>query len=257
MRRATTRPSSPPTRQGALKHVGESYPFTSSGRLLLTADNHNSVNGIREFARAAGTPVAYAPLTVPELRLDLAALDALLSEARPGASNLFAFPAQSNFTGVTHPLDLVARAHDRGWDVRARRRGLRLDQSSEPARGPARLRQRLVLQDVRLPDGRRLPAGPQHRSRHASPTVVCRRHGQLRHGRRPSSHPLARRSRLRRRHAELLLDRRRRDRAAASGRRSASTRSRRAWTASPAGCSNGWSRCGTRTDVRWSASTAR
>ena len=102
---------------GALKHVGESYPFTSASRLLLTADNHNSVNGIREFARSAGARVTYAPLTVPELRLDLAALDTLLSEAQPGAPSLFAFPAQSNFTGVKHPLDLVARAHDRGWHV--------------------------------------------------------------------------------------------------------------------------------------------
>jgi selenocysteine lyase/cysteine desulfurase len=102
---------------GALKHVGESYPFSPAGRLLLAADNHNSVNGIREFARAAGATIAYAPLTVPELRLDLAALDALLSDAGPGAPNLFAFPAQSNFTGVRHPLDLVTRARDRGWDV--------------------------------------------------------------------------------------------------------------------------------------------
>jgi selenocysteine lyase/cysteine desulfurase len=102
---------------GGLKHVGESYPFAANGRLLLSADNHNSVNGIREFARAAGARVMYAPLTVPELRLDLAALEALLAEAEPGAANLFAFPAQSNFTGVKHPLDLVARAHDRGWDV--------------------------------------------------------------------------------------------------------------------------------------------
>ena len=102
---------------GALKHVGESYPFTPGGRLLLSADNHNSVNGIREFARAAGTEVAYAPLTVPELRLDQPALDALLSEAQSGEANLFAFPAQSNFTGVTHPLELIDRAHRRGWDV--------------------------------------------------------------------------------------------------------------------------------------------
>jgi selenocysteine lyase/cysteine desulfurase len=102
---------------GALKHVGESYPFASTGRLLLTADNHNSVNGIREFARAADATIVYAPLTVPELRLDLAALDVLLSGAQYGAPNLFAFPAQSNFTGVQHPLDLIARAHDRGWDV--------------------------------------------------------------------------------------------------------------------------------------------
>jgi molybdenum cofactor sulfurtransferase len=102
---------------GALKHVGESYPFSPSSRLLLSADNHNSVNGIREFARAAGASIRYAPLTVPELRLDLAALDALLFEARPGEANLFAFPAQSNFTGVKHPLELIAHAHERGWDV--------------------------------------------------------------------------------------------------------------------------------------------
>ena len=38
----------------ALKLVGESYPFGPGGRYLLTFDNHNSVNGIREFARARG-----------------------------------------------------------------------------------------------------------------------------------------------------------------------------------------------------------
>jgi selenocysteine lyase/cysteine desulfurase len=102
---------------GALKHVGESYPFASGSTLLLSADNHNSVNGMREFARARGASVAYAPLTVPELRLDTARLDALLGECDPRAPNLFAFPAQSNFTGVQHPLDLIARARDRGWDV--------------------------------------------------------------------------------------------------------------------------------------------
>jgi selenocysteine lyase/cysteine desulfurase len=101
---------------GALKHVGESYPF-AGGRLLLTADNHNSVNGIREFAREAGAVISYAPLTVPELRVDVTALQAMLDSATPGAANLFAFPAQSNFTGVKHPLDLIARAHDHGWDV--------------------------------------------------------------------------------------------------------------------------------------------
>jgi molybdenum cofactor sulfurtransferase len=102
---------------GALKLVGESYPFDTRGKLLLTADNHNSVNGIREFARAKGVSAHYAPLTRPELRLDQAALDDLLSEADPAAANLFAFPAQSNFSGVKHPLDLVARAQAKGWHV--------------------------------------------------------------------------------------------------------------------------------------------
>jgi molybdenum cofactor sulfurtransferase len=102
---------------GALKHVGESYPFSPGGRLLLSVDNHNSVNGIREFALARGASLAYAPLTTPELRIDEPRLDHLLAASDRDANNLFAFPAQSNFTGVKHPLELVERAHARGWDV--------------------------------------------------------------------------------------------------------------------------------------------
>ncbi len=102
---------------GALKHVGESYPFSPGGRLLLSVDNHNSVNGIREFALARGASLAYAPLTTPELRIDEPHLDHLLAASDRDANNLFAFPAQSNFTGVKHPLELVERAHARGWDV--------------------------------------------------------------------------------------------------------------------------------------------
>ena len=49
----------------ALKLVGEAFPFRAGGRYLLTADNHNSVNGIREFAAGKGAAVDYAPLTVP------------------------------------------------------------------------------------------------------------------------------------------------------------------------------------------------
>jgi molybdenum cofactor sulfurtransferase len=102
---------------GALKHVGESYPFSPGGRFLLTADNHNSVNGIREFAVARGATVSYAPLTTPELRIDESRIDLLLASAARDRHNLFAFPAQSNFTGVKHPLELVERAHAHGWDV--------------------------------------------------------------------------------------------------------------------------------------------
>jgi selenocysteine lyase/cysteine desulfurase len=101
---------------GALKHVGESYPFSQGAGLLLTVDNHNSVNGIREFARAKGAPVDYAPLTVPELRIDRGSLEAMLAAPSTGPG-LLAFPAQSNFTGVKHPLDVIELAHARGWDV--------------------------------------------------------------------------------------------------------------------------------------------
>jgi len=102
---------------GGLKLVGESFPFAPGSRYLLTFDNHNSVNGIREFARAKGATVEYAPLTLPELRLDAARLESLLGEANPARDNLFAYPAQSNFSGVKHPLDLIAKAQSRGWRV--------------------------------------------------------------------------------------------------------------------------------------------
>lgn len=106
-----------PNATGALKLVGESYPFEPRGRFLLPYDNHNSVNGIREFARSAGATVAYTPVVPPDMRCDEAALAAHLERADPAANNLFAYPAQSNFSGVQHSLDWIARAQSRGWHV--------------------------------------------------------------------------------------------------------------------------------------------
>jgi selenocysteine lyase/cysteine desulfurase len=40
-----------------------------------------------------------------------------LGTASRAARNLFAFPAQSNFSGVKHPLELVGEARAKGWDV--------------------------------------------------------------------------------------------------------------------------------------------
>ncbi|HEX9056696.1 MAG TPA: aminotransferase class V-fold PLP-dependent enzyme [Ktedonobacterales bacterium] len=102
---------------GALKLVGESYPFQPGGEYLLTFDNHNSVNGIREFARARGAQVTYAPVIPPDMRIESGKLDALLSQARRDAHNLFAYPAQSNFSGVQHALEWTPRAQAAGWDV--------------------------------------------------------------------------------------------------------------------------------------------
>lgn len=106
-----------PNASGALKLVGESYPFTPESHYLLTFDNHNSVNGIREFAMAKGSTVTYAPLTRPDLRIDQERLKALWETADPDQNNLFAYPAQSNFSGVKHPLGLIELAHEKGWDV--------------------------------------------------------------------------------------------------------------------------------------------
>jgi selenocysteine lyase/cysteine desulfurase len=95
---------------GAIRLVAEGFPFAPDAPLVLSSDNHNSVNGIREFARRAGAPVVQLPLD-GELRLDASALH----DVRGGG--LVAFPAQSNFSGVQHPLSLVALAQSRGHAV--------------------------------------------------------------------------------------------------------------------------------------------
>jgi molybdenum cofactor sulfurtransferase len=102
---------------GALKLVGEAYPFTPTSHFVLTFDNHNSVNGIREFSKVRGAHVTYVPLIKPNLRIDREKLDGIIDSVDMDTNNLFAFPAQSNYSGVKHPLDLIEQAHSKGMDV--------------------------------------------------------------------------------------------------------------------------------------------
>ncbi len=102
---------------GALKLVGESYPFENGCNYLLTFDNHNSVNGIREYAHAKGASVTYVPVMLPDMRVDETMLTASLDQGASGCANLFAYPAQSNFSSVQHPLEWIEKAHAKGWDV--------------------------------------------------------------------------------------------------------------------------------------------
>jgi selenocysteine lyase/cysteine desulfurase len=106
-----------PNATGALRLIGEAYPFHAGDRFLLTFDNHNSVNGIREFARARGAETTYVPSVAPELRVDESLLPRYLAETLGDHRNLFAYPAQSNFSGVLHPLEWIEQAHAHGWDV--------------------------------------------------------------------------------------------------------------------------------------------
>jgi selenocysteine lyase/cysteine desulfurase len=99
---------------GALRLVGEAFPFGPGSRFVLTADNHNSVNGIREFAARRGAEVRYVPL---DAELRLRDVDRALADADPRHPHLFAFPLQSNFSGVRHPLRLVREARKRGYHV--------------------------------------------------------------------------------------------------------------------------------------------
>ncbi len=102
---------------GALKLVGEAYPFGKGCHYLLTFDNHNSVNGIREYAHVKGADVTYIPLSLPDMRVEQAMLAEYLKGNTDGCANLFAYPAQSNFSSVQHPLEWIEQAHAQGWDV--------------------------------------------------------------------------------------------------------------------------------------------
>lgn len=63
-----------PNATGAAKLVGESYPFRKHSRLILSYDNHNSVNGLREYARRAASHTAYVPMRKDDLRIDTSAI---------------------------------------------------------------------------------------------------------------------------------------------------------------------------------------
>lgn len=97
----------------ALRLVAEAFPFRPGSRFVLTADNHNSVNGVRCHADRAGAEVQYVPL---ERTLRSSSPEPFLNSGGGGPS-LFAFPAQSNYSGVRHPLGWVATAAARGYRV--------------------------------------------------------------------------------------------------------------------------------------------
>ncbi|KAL2134724.1 hypothetical protein VTI74DRAFT_11044 [Chaetomium olivicolor] len=122
-----------PNATGAARLVGEAYPFRRGSRFVLTADNHNSINGIREFSQARGAETTYVPFQDQDLRISDEAitsslpsgggflsqlLSTCLGDRRSQRGNgLFAYPAQSNFTGVRHPLSWIPLAQQRGYHV--------------------------------------------------------------------------------------------------------------------------------------------
>lgn len=117
-----------PNATGAARLVGEAYPFSRRTKLVLTADNHNSMNGLREFARRKSSRTVYVPSEAPNLRINPTLLkkalrrrglrDTLFGTGLFGRKKgLFAYPAQSNFSGVRHPLSWVSMAQDEGYDV--------------------------------------------------------------------------------------------------------------------------------------------
>ncbi|HTO15261.1 MAG TPA: aminotransferase class V-fold PLP-dependent enzyme [Edaphocola sp.] len=101
----------------ALKIIGECYPFNRQSKFLYTADNHNSVNGIREYCKEKNGSVRYSLLNVEDLSFNKASLEKELNDIDNFENKLFAYPAQSNVSGVKHDLAWIEYAHQRGWDV--------------------------------------------------------------------------------------------------------------------------------------------
>jgi len=101
----------------ALHIVGECYPFSDESHLLLTADNHNSVNGIREYCRNKGGDFTYSSMNKESLSINEDELNHHLNSCPAKGNKLFAYPAQSNVSGVQHSLSWIKKAQENGWDV--------------------------------------------------------------------------------------------------------------------------------------------
>ncbi len=101
----------------ALHIVAECYPFDADTEYILLADDHNSVNGIREYCRKSQGTVTYVPVQYEDLQINEALLKQTIEERRKTKKVLFAYPAQSNVTGVKHDLKWVKYAKEQGCDV--------------------------------------------------------------------------------------------------------------------------------------------
>jgi molybdenum cofactor sulfurtransferase len=106
-----------PNASGALQIVGECYPFSRDSHFLLTADNHNSVNGIREYCHTRGGSFSYAGMNCDDLSIREDELNKELCAYNDKTNKLFAYPAQSNASGVCHSLEWIKKAQQQGWDV--------------------------------------------------------------------------------------------------------------------------------------------
>ena len=102
---------------GALKIIGECYSHSKDSHLLMIADNHNSVHGMREYCSKQGGSYSYAPLNYEDLTISSQHLKDNLQQYVEKKNKLFTYPAQSNVSGIKHDLEWINTAQENGWDV--------------------------------------------------------------------------------------------------------------------------------------------
>jgi len=104
---------------GALRVVGECYPFQRGGAFLYALDCHNSVLGIGEFARKKKAKISGFNFLPDSLSYDWSSFTKQVDKLSKGkAPKLLGFPAESNVSGYAHDVRrYVDYAHGKGWDV--------------------------------------------------------------------------------------------------------------------------------------------
>ncbi|KAJ6488884.1 PLP-dependent transferase [Mycena sanguinolenta] len=107
-----------PNATGALRVVGESFPFTEDSSYILGADSHNSVHGIREYATRRGARVCYIPTTKTG-GFDAPTAHRILSEQKSDSPEtapcLFVMTGQSNITNSKTPKKTISEAASLGY----------------------------------------------------------------------------------------------------------------------------------------------
>ncbi|KAH7921642.1 PLP-dependent transferase [Leucogyrophana mollusca] len=104
-----------PNATGALKLVGEAFPFTEHSCYVLGADSHNSVHGIREYASRRGAQVHYIPSTSTGGFVPSVAKDILRRHKSKSHPNLFALTGQSNISNAKNSLSTLDYASSLGY----------------------------------------------------------------------------------------------------------------------------------------------
>ena len=98
---------------GALKIVGENFPWSHESQFLYTRANHNSVLGIREYAMDKGASFECTDENIlRESAAERLRGDLQRTEGTDTTNHLFAFPAECNFSGKKYPLDLINLFHN-------------------------------------------------------------------------------------------------------------------------------------------------
>eukprot|EP01026_Neomeris_dumetosa_P051267 TRINITY_DN4507_c0_g1_i3.p1 TRINITY_DN4507_c0_g1~~TRINITY_DN4507_c0_g1_i3.p1 ORF type:complete len:788 (-),score=106.11 TRINITY_DN4507_c0_g1_i3:276-2639(-) len=100
---------------GALKIVGETFPWSSNSMFRYLRENHNSVLGIREYTlQNNGTFEAVDEEWVQNW-CDQSQIETS-ANSQDVVYNLFAFPAEDNFAGVKYPLDWIRSVQQKSTD---------------------------------------------------------------------------------------------------------------------------------------------